>query len=131
MNKTKEKRFGVRRPNPREYFFQEGCFITEWWNSSEDNAVSVSKARVLPRETTRLHRLKGTVERYIILEGQGRVQVGQLSPKDVASGDVVHIPAGVNQKITNTGTVDLVFLAVCTPRFRPDAYEDLEGTLPA
>ena len=23
--------------------------------------------------------------------------------------------------------VDLVFLAICTPRFRPEAYEDVEG----
>ena len=41
------------------------------------------------------------------------------------------IPAGCRQRITNTGRDDLVFLALCTPRFVPASYEDLEdGTAP-
>jgi len=30
------------------------------------------------------------------------------------------------QRITATGPDDLVFLAVCTPRFRQEAYRELE-----
>jgi mannose-6-phosphate isomerase-like protein (cupin superfamily) len=40
----------------------------------------------------------------------------------VSVGDVVRIPAGVPQRITNTTDGDLVFFAVCTPRFVPSAY---------
>ncbi|SDB04521.1 Mannose-6-phosphate isomerase, cupin superfamily [Desulfonatronum thiosulfatophilum] len=109
-----------------EYFFKERCFITEWWNASEDDAVSVARVRVLPQVTTRLHRLRGIMERYIILEGQGLMEIDGGQPKVVAPGDVVLIPPGVPQRINNPGVSDLLFLAVCTPRFIPDAYEDME-----
>ena len=38
----------------------------------------------------------------------------------------VWIPAGVPQRISNTGEGDLVFHCLCTPRFRQEAYRDLE-----
>ena len=110
-----------------ESFFAEGCFITEWWNATADAAVSVARARVEPGVTTRWHRLRGVTERYLILEGQGRVEVGDLPPEDVGPGAVALIPPGVRQRITNTGGADLIFLAVCTPRFTPADYEDVES----
>jgi mannose-6-phosphate isomerase-like protein (cupin superfamily) len=110
-----------------EYFFEERCFISEWWNSDRDEAVSVARARVLPGVTTRLHRLRGIMERYIILEGQGLVEIDGRPAETLTAGDVVLIPAGVSQRITNPGVSDLLFLVVCTPRFIPEAYEDLES----
>ena len=56
---------------------------------------------------------------------QGRVEIGDLSPEDVVPGDAVIIPPLVRQRISNTGTDELVFLCVCSPRFLPEAYEDL------
>ncbi|MEA3397575.1 MAG: cupin domain-containing protein, partial [Chloroflexota bacterium] len=44
----------------------------------------------------------------------------------VSPGDVVLIPPGVSQRISNTGAGDLMFLCICTPPFRPECYEDLE-----
>jgi hypothetical protein len=41
---------------------------------------------------------------------------------------VVVIPPSCPQRITNIGEHDLVFLAICSPRFRPEAYEDMEDT---
>jgi len=38
----------------------------------------------------------------------------------------VVIPAGVPQKIFNSLGEDLVFLAVCQPRFQEHNYQDLE-----
>ena len=81
---------------------------------------------MLPGITTRWHRVRDTAERYVILEGKGRVEVGELAPQDVAPGDVVLIPPSCRQRITNLGSGDLVFLAVCTPRFTQEAYEDIE-----
>jgi mannose-6-phosphate isomerase-like protein (cupin superfamily) len=109
-----------------EYPTDELCHILETWNRNDDTAVSVARARVEPGTTTRLHRLHGIAERYLILEGTGRVEVGSLAPGLVARGDMVYIPPGCPQRITNTGDTDLVFLAVCTPRFIPEAYEDIE-----
>ena len=109
-----------------EVYLSEGCFVTEWSNTPEDPAVSIARARVPPGVTTRWHRLTGTTERYVILEGTGRAQVGDGKPRDVAPGDVVLIPPACRQRIANTGARDLVFLAICTPRFSYDAYEELE-----
>jgi len=117
----------------QEYWFEEGCFITEWLNTADDPALSIARARVTPGVTTRLHRLAGTVERYVILEGQGRVELvgpdGTLTSadhyvSDVEPGDVVVIPSLVSQRISNIGETDLVFLAICTPRFTRGAYEE-------
>jgi len=68
----------------------------------------------------------GTVERYVILEGEGCVEVGSLPPQVVGAGDVVLIPPSCRQRITNNGQGDLLFLAVCTPRFTNEAYADLD-----
>ncbi len=116
----------IHHPAASEYFFAEGCHITEWWNASADPDVSVARARVEPGVITRWHRLRGIVERYLILEGRGRVEVGDNPPEPVGPGAVVLIPPGVRQRIANLGEVDLLFLAVCTPRFSPAAYDDIE-----
>lgn len=109
-----------------EYFFKEGCHILELANSPHDAAVSIARARVERGVSTRWHCLRGIVERYVVLEGQGRVEVGELPPATVAAGDVVFIPAGCRQRISNTGKEGLVFMAICSPRFQPQAYVDLE-----
>lgn len=129
MNETGDERLDgariVSNRTTREYFFREGCHIIEWLNDPESEALSIARARVEPGVTTRRHRLDGVTERYVVLSGRGRVQVGELAPKDVEPGDVVIIAPGQPQQITNTGREDLVFLALCTPRFRPHAYVDL------
>lgn len=112
-----------------EYYFEERCYIAESWNSPHDPDASIARARVKPGVATRLHRLKGVTERYVILEGTGRVEVGDLAPEIVGPGDVVVIPSGTGQRITNIGGSDLVFLAICTPRFTPDAYEDMDSEI--
>ena len=75
---------------------------------------------------TQLHQLQGVDERYLIVNGTGIVKVGILAPQNVNPGDVVVIPAGVAQQITNIGNVDLIFYCICTPRFREDCYKALE-----
>jgi mannose-6-phosphate isomerase-like protein (cupin superfamily) len=57
----------------------------------------------------------------------GMVTVGGDAPQPVGPGDVVTIPPSIPQKIANTGHRDLVFLALCTPRFVPEAYEDMDA----
>lgn len=113
-----------------EFFTDEGCFIVELLNSPEDESASIARARVEPGVTTRFHRVNGLVERYVMLSGSGRVEVGSLPPQEVGPMDVVLIPPGCRQRITNIGPDDLVFLAICTPRFVQSAYEDIDDLEP-
>ena len=108
----------------REFHTSEECHITELCNSPADGEASVARARVEPGVTTRWHRLRGISERYVILEGRGRMEVGELPPTDIGPGDVVLIPPHCRQRITNTGDSDLVFLCVCVPGFQLAAYEE-------
>ena len=110
----------------QEYYFDEGCYITELSNSSDDPSVSIARARVEPGETTKWHSLRGVIERYVILEGAGIVEVGDIAPEVVTAGDVVTIPSNTRQRISNTGLNSLVFLAVCTPRFEASVYVNLD-----
>ena len=113
-------------PFPPEFPTDERCSITEVLNLSESPEASLALARVAPGVTTRLHAVRGIVERYIVLSGEGFVEVGGETAK-VGPGDRVLIPAGVPQRITNTGAGDLAFYCLCTPRFRQEAYVDLEA----
>lgn len=117
----------IRQDLSKEFYTPEKCYITELSNSSGDPGLSIARARVKPGVTTRWHRLIGTVERYYIVSGKGRAEVGELSPQEVKAGDIVLIPPMCHQRITNTGSEDLVFLAICTPRFLNDVYEDIES----
>ncbi len=110
-----------------EFYTPEKCYIIELLNTSDDESASIARARILPGVTTRWHQVLGTIERYVILEGSGRVEVGDLPPQNVSAGDVVFIPASCRQRITNLGKVDLIFLAICTPRFQTEAYEDIDS----
>ena len=110
----------------KEYFFVEGCYINELHNAAQDSDVSIARARIERGVTTHWHQLSATTERYVILEGQGDVEVGDLPAQTVFAGDVVVIPPDTRQRMTNTGIGDLVFLAICTPRFRTENYAECE-----
>ena len=117
----------IKQQNLKEEFYaSEKCYITELSNTPDDPDVSIARARVEPGVTTRWHRLKGTSERYFIISGRGLVEIGEQPPQEVTTGDVVLIPPMCRQRITNTGAEDLVFLAICSPRFSQDVYEDVD-----
>lgn len=115
----------ILRAHPAaEVLTSERCHILELSNSPDDPDMSIARARVEPGATTRWHRVLDTLERYVILDGVGRMEIGDMPPQEVQAGDVVMIPPSVRQRIANVGAGDLVFLAICTPRFRPEAYEN-------
>jgi mannose-6-phosphate isomerase-like protein (cupin superfamily) len=113
-----------------EYFFEEGCHITEWLNDPEDPDLSIARARLPVGGRTRWHRLHGISERYLLLSGRGRVEVEGLAASEIGAGDVVLIPPGHAQRIQALGDADLLFLALCTPRFTQACYEDIEDSYP-
>ena len=107
-----------------EYFTDEGCYITEISNSDDDPDLSIARARVEPGVTTKLHKLIGTAERYVILQGEGLVTLNSQTAKKVFTNDIVIIPEDCPQQIKNCGTVDLIFLVVCSPRFTTSCYTE-------
>jgi len=110
-----------------EFETSELCSILEVSNDPDDPAVSIARARVKPGVITEWHKLKATAERYLIISGRGRVEVGTLEATDVSEGDVIRIPADTRQRIiTNTGDTDLIFYAICTPRFKAAHYQALK-----
>lgn len=118
----------IHNDDSSEYFFEEGCYILELSNSDKDSNLSVARARLSPNTQTKLHKLNKTIERYIILQGQGDVMLGnaemEYSVKSVKSNDVVIIPENHPQAIKNTGDSDLIFLVICTPRFKVENYSE-------
>ncbi|MBL4623096.1 MAG: cupin domain-containing protein [Immundisolibacteraceae bacterium] len=106
-----------------QFFTAEGCFITELSNSDIDPQCSVAQARVEPGITTSWHRLKDTVERYCIIQGEGLLEIGDLPARRLTVGDFAIIPAMCRQRITNTGQQSLIFQAICTPRFLTSNYQ--------
>ncbi len=116
----------INNNDSSEYYFKEGCFINEWSNSAADEAVSIARARVEPGQTTQWHRLDSITERYVILQGEGIVEVEGLETQKVSQGDVVIIPENTWQRITNNKNTDLVFLAICSPRFNSKQYIERE-----
>ncbi len=109
----------------QEYYFKEGCFIEEWLNTPDHQDLSIARVRVEANSETRLHSLSNTTERYVILTGQAEVTVGENSWQ-VSEGDVVIIEPDQAQKIRNETASDLIFFAICSPRFQTDCYQDLE-----
>ena len=116
----------IKAETCREFATPERCLIVEIANDDGDERVSIARARVEPGVTTAWHSLDDISERYIIIDGRGRVEIGDLDAVEVEAGDVVRIPAGQRQRIANTGSGDLVFYAVCSPRFSYDRYRNLE-----
>lgn len=115
---------GVRRPDEaREFYTEERCHILELSGAAEDPELSIARARVEPGVTTQRHELS-IAERYVIASGSGVVEVGDVR-EEVGPGDVVLIPTGVPQRITNDGDVDLVFYCLCTPAWRDGVYRAL------
>jgi len=111
--------------NRGEFRTRERCYITELINDPQTIDFSLAEARVEPGIRTELHKL--TVrEWYVIRSGSGRMEIGGKPWFDVAPGDFFAIPAGVSQRIENTGKKDLIFQCICLPRFVPGAYQALE-----
>jgi len=113
----------IKAESLREFTTNERCYIAENYSSE---GLSIARARVSPGVTTRKHHLKGVDEVYLIAKGRGRVEIGSVEPTEVETGDVVFIPSGSSQRITNIGKTDLLFYCICTPKFTPTCYHDEE-----
>lgn len=109
-----------------EFKTAEQCFITELLNDESSPDLSIARARVEPGVTTAWHKLTEVTERYLIISGTGRMELEGSEAATVSAGDMVFIPENIPQRITNLGSDDLLFFAICTPRFTPECYIALD-----
>lgn len=114
----------VNKSKP-EVWTSERCYISEIINDDAWPAFSLARCRVEPGVTTELHAL-AVLEFYVVEQGRGLLRIGEDAPFDIGPGDTVSIPQHAPQSVTNAGDTDLVFLCLCTPRFRQRCYTSLE-----
>ena len=67
-----------------------------------------------PMAYVKLHSHKVQEQIYHVLEGEALMQIGDQT-RVVRKHDVIHLPAGIEHSISNSGLVDLVFLVVTSP----------------
>ncbi len=108
-----------------EFLTDERCHITELCNSPKLATASLAIARVAAGVTTQLHSLTGVTETCIVIEGRGRMEVGE-DTFEIEPGDQVVVSAGVAQRVTALENAQLRFYCLCAPRFHPECYVNLE-----
>jgi mannose-6-phosphate isomerase-like protein (cupin superfamily) len=80
---------------------------------------SIAHAIVPAGEESLPHVLETSTELYYILQGSGEMHIDD-EEAPVREGQIVLIPPGARQYIRNTGSGDLVFLAIVAPKWQAD-----------
>ena len=90
---------------------------------SEALASEVFVVVIEPGGAPPLHQHDDTEQIFYVLEGQGRLEIGEKNERFlVKPGDVIRIPIATPHTINNTGTSILRYLVIdCFPGGRPDA----------
>ncbi len=118
----------VRAASSEEIWTSERCYIRELVNHESIPEYSLAESRVEPGVTTQLHSLE-VREWYVIMQGTGLMEIDGGAQFAVGPGDSYEIPAGISQRITNTGDTDILLQCVCIPRFTIDCYKSLGNDL--
>jgi mannose-6-phosphate isomerase-like protein (cupin superfamily) len=118
----------VRDLRKRKTFIAgDHTLLRELFNPVKDEievTYSLGHATVKPHQTTLNHKL-ATSEVYYILQGQATMHLDNET-KQVRAGQAIYIPPGSEQKITNSGNEDLLFLCIVEPAWRPEDEQILE-----
>ncbi len=77
---------------------------------------SLAEATLPPGAATDPHYHPITEEIYYILQGSGKMRIGDET-REVFPGDGIAIPPGAPHQIANHGSDDLVFLCCCAPAY--------------
>ena len=108
-----------------EIIANDGCRLRELLHPDRGAPgvdYSLAWAWVDPGEQTLPHTLRAQTEVYVIVQGTGRMHIGD-EESDVTEGDTIVIPAGSVQWIENTGAGVLGLLALVNPPWQ--AEDDL------
>ena len=106
------------------YVTKDGSEIRELMHPSlHGNAKqSFAEATVAPGSATLLHRHRTTEEIYYIVQGEGKMTLGDET-LHVSAGDTICIAPGTPHCIANTGTDALRILCACAPAYDHDDTE--------
>lgn len=100
---------------------------------ANEDQLAITIVDIEPRKRQRLHN-HPEVQVYVIIAGQGKMQVGDET-QAVQAGDCVYIPSNQTHGIENTGDSTLTYVSAATPAFdleeaydrgqlTPEAYQD-------
>ncbi|CAG0939525.1 MAG: hypothetical protein EFKGCFLK_01591 [Rhodocyclaceae bacterium] len=118
----------TRRAAVVPYTTKDGSEIRELMHPDVhgNRAQSLAEAVVPAGAHTRLHRHRETEELYHVTAGEGVLTLGEERIK-VSPGDTALIPPGMPHRIESFGPGPLRFLCCCSPAYRHEDTELLEG----
>ncbi|MBE7421958.1 MAG: cupin domain-containing protein [Zoogloeaceae bacterium] len=118
----------TRRAAVVPYTTKDGSEIRELMHPAVhgNRAQSLAEAVVPAGAHTRLHRHRETEELYHVTAGEGVLTLGEERIK-VSPGDTALIPPGMPHRIESFGPGPLRFLCCCSPAYRHEDTELLEG----
>jgi mannose-6-phosphate isomerase-like protein (cupin superfamily) len=123
--------FFKRTEDCREIVAADECRLRELFHPDRDAPdlpYSLAVAFIERGAATAPHRLTEEDELYYFLEGHGSIAVGE-SLREVGQGDVVLVPRGVTQSVTNTGNGPLRWLNLVSPPWRLDHDRPVRGKI--
>lgn len=100
---------------------KDGSTIRVLLDAEEGGATnqSLAEASLEPGQATERHYHARTEEIYVLLEGEGEMEV-EGDRSHVGPGDAILIPAGAWHQIRATGSGPLRFLCCCAPPYSHD-----------
>lgn len=83
------------------------------------NRHSIAFVVLPPGKSSLLHFHPEAEESYYILSGSARMAIGDEATQ-VQAGQAILIPSNQPHQITNIGSINLEFLAICVPAWEPN-----------
>ncbi len=114
--------------NSQPYRTKDGSIIRELLHPrvlEEGLRQSLAEATVPPGFTTFRHVHLDFSEIYHVTQGRGTITVGDET-QGLSEGDSIYIPPNTPHTVTNTGTIDLRILCICSPPYTHEATRLLD-----
>ena len=99
----------------------EGTQIKQYFQPhNTQNGINYSLAQFTlePGKRSKLHKIKSS-EIYYILEGRGNLKINGQTHQ-IEKNDSVYVPPNSKQVIENSGLMNLKFLCIVEPAWKPD-----------
>ena len=111
------------RDNAPHYHWGDGC---DGWRLHEDDDVGVIEELVPAGKAEVAHRHTAASQVFVILAGTARMRLDGRT-LDLATGDSLHVPAGVLHQFCNDGVEPVRFLVITAPRRAWDRIDEPAG----